>query len=168
MNVTQKLNRIGSPVRRVILSVTVVVCAAAAAVVAEQVAVRRPTADVLDRKGSAGDVIELVPKDANLEVLGREGPWLHVRTASGKVGYVSKGVLVAGSEQATPAGVTGNAAGSIEARAAGKGFDPEVESYISEKNLKRQGLERMEALRAANRGKPLRAFIQQGHLNKTQ
>lgn len=139
--------------------------AATAVVVAEQKTVKRPRAEVLDAKGSAGDVIETVPRDGSLEVLNRESPWVKVRTATGKVGYVTDAVFEPISASPDLLGSTaGKNASPTEASAAGKGWDPEVEGYVSSNHLNRKGLEEMEKMRAECRGKPMREFQKAGKL----
>ncbi len=93
---------------RVMLASACILGAAAVVVVAEQASVQRPKADVLDAKGSAGDVIETIPLNGTLEVLGHEGPWDHVRTPSGKVGYVPHAMLVKSNGGSDLAGITGS------------------------------------------------------------
>ena len=150
---------------RAVLVSACVIGAATAVVVAEQATVQRPGAEVLDAKGSAGEVIDTVPLNASLEILGHEGPWVRVRTPSGKVGYVANAVLVKSSGAPDLSGITGgsNATGT-QAGAAGRGWDKEVESYASSKNLDRTGLERMEAMRNACRGRALKDFKVSGKL----
>jgi hypothetical protein len=139
--------------------------AAAAVVVAEQATVQRPSAEVLDAKGSAGEVIETVPLNASLEVLGREGVWVRVRTPDGKVGYVASAVLVKSAGAPDLSGITGGSSVSpTETGAAGRGWDKEVESYASSKNLDRSGLQRMEAMRNACRGNVLKDFKKSGDI----
>ena len=155
----------GSRSMRAVLVSACVLGTATAVVVAEQATVQRPSAEVLDAKGSAGDVVETVPLNANLEVLGREGVWVRVRTPSGKVGYVANAVLVKSAGAPDLSAITGgsNTTGT-QAGAAGRGWDPDVESYVSSNNLNRRGLERMEAMRAACRGKPTKEFQNAGKL----
>lgn len=152
---------------RPVLVAAVFIGAAAAVVAAEQVTVQRPRADIRDIKGSAGVVIETVGRNDKLEVLGREGHWLHVRTASGKVGYVPEAVQNKGGPAADASGVSGSATVSpTEAAAAGRGWDKEVETYASSKGLSTDGLRRMEAWRQSAAGQPLRDFEQRGGLRR--
>jgi len=154
-----------SPVVRITVLSACVLGAATAVVIAEQITVQRPQAEVLDAKGSAGDVIEIIPKAGTLEVLGpREGPWIHVRTPSGKVGYIAGAVADAGSDGPDLSGVTGTHASGSGATAAGRGWDPEVETYVSSNKLNRKGLEQMEANRRQYRGKPMKEFEKAGKL----
>ena len=165
MHSTRLFSFARSRASRAVLVSACVVGAATAVVVAEQATVQRPRAEVLDAKGSAGEVIETVPINASLEVLGHEGPWVRVRTPGGKVGYVANAVLVKSGGAPDLSGITGgsNATGT-QAGAAGRGWDKEVESYASSKNLNRTGLERMEAMRHTCRGKALRDFKNNGKL----
>ena len=143
------------------------ICGAAAVVIAEQATVQRPKALVQDMKGSAGEVIETVPQNGTLEVLSRDGVWARVRTASGKEGYVSAAVF----EKNAGIDLTGLSGDSgptrTEAGAAGRGWDHEVEMYASSKSLDRRGLQRMEEMREACRGKALRDFLAEGRLDAT-
>ena len=143
------------------------VVGAAAVVAAEQATVERPRAEIRDLKGSAGVVIETVPRGGSLEVLAKEGHWLKVRTASGKVGFVPEAVRQSGGAAPDASNVSGSAAVSpTEAAAAGRGLDREVEVYANSKGLSTDGLQRMESWRRGALGQPLRNFEQQGGLQK--
>lgn len=140
--------------------------AATAVVVAEQKIVQRRTgAEVQDMKGSVGEIIEVVPQNTTLEVLGREGAWVHVRTPSGKTGYISNALLEANSGAPDLSGVAGasNATGT-GATAAGRGLDPDVRNYVAAKHLDPAALLRMQATRDACRGKTLRNFEKNGNV----
>jgi hypothetical protein len=164
-----RLTRFVPPARsrslRAALVSACVLGAATAVVVAEQMAVQRPRAEVLDAKGSAGDVIETIKLNGSLEVLGHEGPWVRVRTPSGKVGYVANAVFQKSSGGTDLSAASGSSTASrTEASAAGRGLDPDVENYIASKHLDPAALLRMQAIRDACRGKRLRSFEKTGNV----
>lgn len=141
-----------------------VVGAVAGVVGAETVAIKRPL-DVLDGKAGTADIVETVERNQTLDVLGREGNWVRVRTAGGKQGFVPQAALAdsqgAGLDLSTITG--GPSASEMSAGAAGKGFN-EVDQYASSHNLSQDGLHRMIQLRNSVNSADFRKFTQEGNV----
>ena len=133
------------------------------AIRAEEVTLKNQV-DLLDDKTAAGDVVETVPRDAKLQVIGREDKWVHVKAADGKDGWISEAVLSANAGGGLDlSGLLGGSQGSeMSSAAAGKGFDDSVETYARNKSYSKAGLDRMIAIRKSVKGADWRQFVKDG------
>jgi hypothetical protein len=151
--------RVPRRVRHVILAA--VIAGLSAVAVAEQVVVKTDV-DVRADKNPLADAVESVPTETKLEVLGREGGWVKVRTPGGKEGYVAQDDLPANTNLA---GAQGNAVASdVDASAAGRGLQEDTEKYAAAKNLNKAGVNQMLAWNKAVSSNDLKAFAAAGHV----
>src|SRR5215217_4708501 len=115
--------------------------------VAEHVTVGVPQLHIQSSKGGFGVPVAVVSKNSRLDVIGREGDWLKVRTSDGKEGYIRQTALTARSLQpAANAALISAASSGATPTAASKGaLEAETRNYASAKGLSTQGVETMMA-----------------------
>ena len=161
------MERVGRRRKLIGAALAGVLAASAVAVVADQVVVQRQRLVVREGASLDYDPVETVTKDAKLDVINRApNGWLHVKTPSGKEGYVFEKSLAGASTDTTLGPVSNSAvAASPENLAAGKGaLEPEAQQYASAKTYNTASLN---AVIAANhapavRGKNYDEFCKTG------
>lgn len=139
----------------------------AAIVVAEDLYIQPDHADVREGPGRLFDVTGTVNKNSKVTVLERtDDGWVKVQTPDGKQGYIFQKQL--GANPAAGAGpfafnVTSDAeASNMGTAAAGKGLEPEAESYARNKNYSKANLDAVIAVNKSVKGKDWMKFCEFG------
>lgn len=103
----------------------------AGAAPAETMRVQVQSGQVRDTPSFLGRVVTVLPYGQSVETTGTQGPWLQVRAADGKTGWLHSSALTAKrlSAQTGGAAVATGASGD-ELALAGKGFNADVEAQF--------------------------------------
>lgn len=140
---------------------------AAALVVAEDLIVQPEHAELREGPGRLFDVTGTVNKNSRVTVLERtDDGWVKVQTPDGKQGYIFQKQLGT-KPPAAPGPFSFNTTSDAEASqmgtaAAGKGLEPEAESYAKNKNYSKVNLDKVIAMNKAVKGKDWMQFCQDG------
>lgn len=144
-----------------------VVASGAVLAIAEDLYVQPDHADVREGPGRLFDVTTTVNKSNKVSVLERtDDGWIKVQTPDGKQGYIFQKQLAA----TPPAGpgpfafnVTSDAeASNMGTAAAGKGLEPDAESYARNKNYSKANLDAVIAMNKSVKGKDWMKFCEFG------
>ena len=153
----------------IVMGVAVLTFSGSAARAADQAQVQGRNLEVVSEMASDAARVELVRPGQTLEVLGKNGRWLQVRTPGGKTGYVPEAMVKrrggggSGFAQAL-SGLTGSpSASDLSAGNAAKGLTPDAEKYAQSRGYRTDAPDRLVALR--NQAKPdLQKFKEQGNV----
>jgi uncharacterized protein YgiM (DUF1202 family) len=163
----KRMRILGSRGVRAAVLAAVVMGSAAALAVAEDLFVQPEHADLREGPGRLFDVTATINKNNKVTVLERtDDGWLKVQAPDGKQGYMFQKEL--GSKPASAPGplafnVTSDAeASQMGTAAAGKGLEPEAESYAKNKNYSKVNLDKVIAMNKAVKGKQWMQFCQDG------
>jgi hypothetical protein len=158
-----------SAVRRFALGAAAVAFTARVASAADTVQVQGRPAEVVREMASDAATVEMVQPGQSLEVLGKTGRWLQVRTPGGKTGYVPETMVkrrdAGGNGFSNFVGaLAGNPnASEMGASAATRGLTPEAEKYAQSRGLRTDAPDRLVALRQS--AKPdLKRFKETGNV----
>lgn len=117
------------------LALAVVVLVAAAAWAAQQMNVQVKETPLRGTASFLGATVAKLAYGAQVTVLEQKAPWIKVRAASGKEGWVHQSALTTKKVQLAAGGKDAAAgAGKDELALAGKGFSAEVEAAFKEEN----------------------------------
>jgi hypothetical protein len=144
-----------------------VLTTAAGVAIAKQITVQPRAVEVVAEMSTDSDTVEVVQPNQRLEVLGESGPWLKVKTASGKTGYVPAAIVSRKSGGMSAAHLTGGPdATQMGASTAGKGLTQDAGSYAQSHGYRSDGPDRIAAMRT--KYKPdLKSFEQEGQVGKS-
>jgi uncharacterized protein YgiM (DUF1202 family) len=140
---------------------------AAALAVAEDLYVQPEHAEMREGPGRLFDVTGTINKNSKVGVIERtDDGWIKIQTPDGKQGYVFQKQLGA-NPAAAPGPFAFNVTSDAEASnmgtaAAGKGLEPEAESYAKNKNYSKANLDKVIAMNKAVKGKDWMQFCQTG------
>lgn len=118
--------------------------------------------DVLADKDPAGDTVETVPNNTKLEILDQKGGWVHVRTPSGKEGYITKDQLPSATNLASVSG--SSVSSGADASLASRGLEPDTEAYARSKNMSPADAQQAKDWGDAVSRDDLKAFMKAGHV----
>ena len=144
-----------------------VLAASAGLVIAEDLYVQPEHAEMREGPGRLFDVTGTINKNSKVTVLEKtDDGWYKVQTPDGKQGYLFQKQLAA-KPAAAPGpfdfNVTSDAeASNMGSAAAGKGLEPEAESYAKNKNYSKVNLDKVIAVNKAVKGKEWMQFCQAG------
>lgn len=115
---------------------------------AEQVTVEGRNVEVVDDMASDAATVELVAPGNKLEVIGKTGRWLKVRTPSGKTGFVPETMVKRNTSGFDLTAITGGPrASDVSAANAGRGLTEQAGTYARNRGYRTDGPDRMVALR---------------------
>lgn len=135
---------------------------------AEDVYVKLPMARVKAQAGAGADDVVRLKKGDKLQVLGRQGSWLKVKSGD-REGFIHENSVSAGGGGGGDLGglgqLLGNASGSSAASSAeaGKGLG-EALDYARSHGMSTNGLDRMLALRTQVTGSDWQKFTTEGNV----
>jgi uncharacterized protein YgiM (DUF1202 family) len=144
-----------------------IVASGTAFVLAEDLYVQPEHAEVREGPGRLFDVTGTVNKNSKVTVLERtDDGWIKIQTADGKQGYIFQKQLGT-NPPAAPGPFNFNVTSDAEASnmgtaAAGKGLEPEAESYAKNKNYSKVNLDKVIAMNKAVKGRDWMQFCQDG------
>ena len=145
------------------------VAAAATLAMAEDLYVQPERAEMREGPGRLFDVTATVNKNSKVTVLERtDDGWIKIQAPDGKQGYLFQKQL--GTNPAAAPGplafnVTSDAeASNMGTAAAGKGLEPEAESYAKNKNYSKANLDKVIAMNKSVKGKDWMQFCQFGNV----
>lgn len=145
-----------------------VLATATGVAIARQITVQPRAVEVVAQMSTDSDTVEVVQPNQQLEVLGESGPWLKVRTASGKTGYVPAAIASRKSGGVNVSALTGGPdASQMGASNAGRGLTPEAGAYAQTHGYRSDGPDRIAAMRLKYKA-DLKAFKQEGQVGKNQ
>ncbi len=134
------------------LALAIVVLAAMCAWAAQQMSVQVKETQMRAKASFLGASVAKLAYGAQVTVLETKSPWLRVRAASGKEGWVHQSALTTKKVQLASGGTNAaTGAGSDELALAGKGFSAEVEETFKAANadLDFAWVDRMETWRVS-------------------
>jgi hypothetical protein len=147
--------------RRIRRAVVIALLGSCAFVMAENIVVQK-SVDVLSDKDPFSSPVETVDVHATLVKLGKDGSFIHVRTPSGKEGYITEDDLPIDTKVAS---ISGNGrSNGADASLAGRGLEPDTEKYAQLKNLNPQGAQTMVDWGNKIKRADVIAFADQGHV----
>lgn len=115
---------------------------------AEQVIVQGRSVEIVQDMASDAATVELVAPGNKLEVIGKTGRWLKVRTPSGKMGYVPETMVKRNTSGFDLTAITGGPrASDVSAANAGRGLTEQAGTYAKSRGYRTDGPDRMVALR---------------------
>lgn len=148
------------------VAAAVLVLSAAGVAVAESIWVSAEQVDIRDGKTALDNLVETVKKGTELQVIGREGRYVKVKTPKGREGYVfanaTSNQRVGGGGNIFQAMGAGTDAGELGSGAAAKGLNPEANQYAAQKGIDRKGFDDLIAMRKAIKPAELKAFMAEG------
>ena len=131
---------------------------------AEQLTVGTRAVEVVAEQATDADTVELVPVGGKLDVLGKSGGWLQVRTPGGKTGYVLETVVVKKSGGLNLSALTGGpSASDASASMAGRGLSEQAGTFARSHGYKTDAPDKMVAMRQKYKA-DLKAFKSEGNV----
>jgi hypothetical protein len=163
-----KRNKQSKPVRRAIVVTGAAWALSCGIAWAEQLVVQTRGAEVVEAMSTESDRVEVVGPNQSLEILGRSGKWLNVRTPSGKTGYVLEAAVQKRTGGKGLSALTGGpSAAETSGSLAGRGLTPEAAAYAASHGYNTEGPGRMRDM--SLKYKPdLKAFKQEGKVGAPQ
>lgn len=147
-----------------------VVSTAAGLAIAKTITVQPRAVEITTEMSTDSDPIEVVQPNQTLEVLSESGPWLKVKTASGKIGYVPAANVSrkSSSSNVVARGLTGGAdASQVGAAKAGRGLTEDAAVYAQSHALRTDGPDRMTEMRQKFHPE-LKSFKAEGQVGKSK
>lgn len=131
---------------------------------ADQVTVEGRNVEIVEDMASDAATVELVAPGNKLEVIGKTGRWLKVRTPTGKTGFVPETMVKRNTSGFDLTAITGGPrASDVSAANAGRGLTEQAGTYARSRGYRTDGPDRMVALRQA--AKPdLKKFKEEGRV----
>lgn len=127
---------------------------------AEDVWIKR-SADVRNDQSAAGDLVVAVQKGQRAHLLERSGNWVQV-DVNGKIGWVAAD-SVSTREVKADTNLFGQGSGAeMSSGAAIKGLQPIAGDYARARNLSKEGLNEMTAIKKSVTPKMLKDFVAEG------
>jgi len=137
----------------------------AAVAVAENVVVKNDLM-ILSDKNPFSRSVTTVPANSTLQILGRDGSWVRVRTANDMEGFISSDDLPASTDLSSVKG-SGNAT-AADASLASRGLERETENYAKLKNLNPKDAQLMVDWAHLVTTTDLVKFAEEGHVGPAQ
>jgi hypothetical protein len=149
---------------RVCLAVLVTCCIAWAV---QQVIVKVPKLQIRNSVTGFGGIAAVANENETLQVIGRQGEWLRVRTAGGQEGFVKEGALIARTLQpAATFNVAGDSRTSgVDPTAATKGLEQDAWTWGQAKVYRTDGVERMIQTHQSITPEEFAEFVAEGGVN---
>ncbi len=120
----------------------------ASVALADQVTVEGRSVEIVEDMASDAATVELVPPGNKLEVIGKTGRWLKVRTPTGKTGFVPETMVKRNTSGFDLTAITGGPrASDVSAANAGRGLTEQAGTYARSRGYRTDGPDRMVALR---------------------
>ncbi|QOV91584.1 SH3 domain-containing protein [Humisphaera borealis] len=144
------------------LAAVTALCLSTGVALAEQVTVEGRNVEVVEDMASDAATVEMVPPGNKLEVIGKTGRWLKVRTPTGKQGYVPETMVKRNTSGFDLTAITGGPrASDVSAANAGRGLTEQAGTYARSRGYRTDGPDKLVALR--QQAKPdLKKFKEQG------
>jgi Bacterial SH3 domain len=133
----------------------------------QQVTVKVPKLQIRKSVTNFGGIAAVAKQNETLEVLGRQGDWLKVRTAGGQEGFIKEAALTARTlAPSATFNVPGDASTSgADATAATKGIEPAALDFGRAKGYSTDGVERMIQTHRSITPEEFAAFVAEGGIN---
>jgi len=134
--------------RRAILAGLAAIAISGGVVLGDQVLVQGRNVEVVEDMASDAATVELVAPGNKLEVIGKTGRWLKVRTPTGKTGFVPETMVKRNTSGFDLAAITGGpSASDMSAANAGRGLTEQAGTYARSRGYRTDGPDRLVALR---------------------